>query len=34
MLSNSELSAFSESSHDNDIVVVYNQHMPYGIAIS
>ena len=33
MLSNSELSAFSESSHDKD-VVVYNQRMPYGIAIS
>ena len=35
MSSDSELSAFFESSNDDeDIDVVYNQHTPYRIAIS
>ena len=35
MLSDSESSAFSESSNDDeDIDVVYSQYMPYRIAIS
>ena len=34
MSSDSELSAFFESSNDKDIDVVYSQYTPYRIAIS